>query len=146
MLHENLQPHVVQEDVNEASSTDLEADVSAVQPPLANSGIIAEFLETSEISDGDDEVMDVSDSVDISKVNLYILNAAWFLAFPVTSIGILSPTAFAAVMPVMRTLISFPLEQFSDLNRHVFLSCISRIVQTRHSGTIKLVVRFPSKY
>ena len=63
MLYENLQPYLVQEDVNEASSTDLEADVSAVPPPLANSGMLAEFLETSEISDGDDEVMDVSDSV-----------------------------------------------------------------------------------
>ena len=57
----NLQPHLVQEDVSEASSTDIEAEVSAVQPPLANSEMLAEFFETGEISSGDGGVMDVSD-------------------------------------------------------------------------------------
>ena len=63
MLYKTLQPHLVQEDVNEASSTDIEAEVSAVQPPLANSEMLAEFFETGEISDGDDEVMDISNGV-----------------------------------------------------------------------------------
>ena len=55
----NLQPDLVIEDVNAASLTDVDADVSAVQPPLTDSEILAEFFETGNISDGYDEVMDV---------------------------------------------------------------------------------------
>ena len=56
---QNLQPDLVTEDVNAASLTDVNADVSAVQPPLTDCEILAEFFETGNISDGYDEVMDV---------------------------------------------------------------------------------------
>ena len=60
----NLQPDLVPEDVNAASLTNVDAGVSAVQPTLADSEIIAEFFKTGNISDGYDEVMDVSDGLD----------------------------------------------------------------------------------
>ena len=75
-----------------------------------------------------------------ARQNFTFLKQRGFWAFPVTSIGILSPTAFAAAMPVMQTLLNFPLEQFSDLNRHVFLSFISRIVQTRQRYRFPYVI------
>ena len=53
----NIQPDLVPEDVNAASLTDVDTEVSAVQPPLADSEILAEFFKTGNNSDGDDEVM-----------------------------------------------------------------------------------------
>lgn len=40
--------------------------------------------------------------------NFTFLKQRGFWAFLITNIGILSPTAFAAAMPVMRTLLNFP--------------------------------------
>ena len=60
----NLQPDLVPEDANAASFTDVDTEVSTVQPPLTDSKILAEFFETDNISDVDDEVMDVSDGLE----------------------------------------------------------------------------------
>ena len=54
----NIQPGLVPEDVNAASLTDLDADVSAVESPLTDSEILAGFFETGNISDGDEEVIE----------------------------------------------------------------------------------------
>ena len=48
----------VPEDVNAASLTDVDAEVSAVQPPLTDSKILAKLFENGNIVDGYDEVMD----------------------------------------------------------------------------------------
>ena len=56
----NIQPDLLLEDVNTASVTDVDGEVSAVQPPIAHSEILAEFFETGNISDVDDKVMDIS--------------------------------------------------------------------------------------
>ena len=61
---QNLQPDLVLEDVNAASLTAVDAEVSAVQPPLTDSEILAGFLETGDTSDGDDEIMDASDGLE----------------------------------------------------------------------------------
>ena len=60
----NLQPDLVPEDVNAASLTDVDAEVSTVQLSLTDSEILAEFFETGNISDEDDEVMDVTDGLE----------------------------------------------------------------------------------
>ena len=60
----NLQLDLVPEDVNAASSTGVDGEVSAMQPPLADSKILAEFFESDNISDGYVEVMDVSDGLE----------------------------------------------------------------------------------
>ena len=60
----NLQLDLVPEDVNAASSTGVDGEVSAMQPPLADSQILAEFFESGNISDGYVEVMDVSDGLE----------------------------------------------------------------------------------
>ena len=60
---QNIQPDLVLEDVNAASLTDVDADVSAVEPHLTNLEISAEFFETSNITGGDNEVMDVTDGL-----------------------------------------------------------------------------------
>ena len=60
---QNIQPDLVLGDVNAASLTDVDADVSAVQPHLTNLEISAEFFETSNITGGDNEVMDVTDGL-----------------------------------------------------------------------------------
>ena len=60
----NLQPYQVPEDVNATLLTNVEAEVSAVQPPLTDFEILGEFFENGNISDGGDEVMDVSDGLE----------------------------------------------------------------------------------
>ena len=64
----NLQPDLVPEDVNATSLTDVDAEVSTVQPPLTDSELLAKFFETGNISDGDDEIMDVSDDFEEEPV------------------------------------------------------------------------------
>ena len=59
----NIQPDLVPEDFNAASVTDADVEVSAVQAPPADSEILAEFFKTGNISEGDDEVIDVSDAL-----------------------------------------------------------------------------------
>ena len=54
----NIQPDPVPKDVNAASLTDVDTKVSTVEPPFADSEILAEFFEIGNISDGDDEVME----------------------------------------------------------------------------------------
>ena len=44
--------------------TDVDAEVSATQPQLINSEILTKFFKTLNISGGDDEVIDVSDSLE----------------------------------------------------------------------------------
>ena len=44
--------------------TDVDAEVSAMQPQLINSEILTKFFKTLNISGGDDEVIDVSDSLE----------------------------------------------------------------------------------
>ena len=51
----NLQPYQVPEDVNATLLTNVEAEVSAVQPPLTDFELLAEFFENGNISDGGDE-------------------------------------------------------------------------------------------
>ena len=49
----------------------------------------------------------------------------------VTNIGVLSPTAVAAAMPIMQTLLNLPPEHFSDLSWHVlphFCRIVHRLV------------------
>ena len=60
----NVQPDLVPEDVNASLLIDVDSEVSAVQPPLTNSEILAEFFKTGDISDGDDEIIDVSDDIE----------------------------------------------------------------------------------
>ena len=60
----NLQPDLVPEDFNATLLTDVDPEVSAVQPLLTDSEILAEFFKTGNISDGDDEVMYVSDGLE----------------------------------------------------------------------------------
>ena len=52
------------QDINPTSLTDVDAEFSAVRPPLSDSEILAEFFEPSNISDGDDKVMNVSDGLE----------------------------------------------------------------------------------
>ena len=54
----NVQPDLVPEDVNASSLINVDSEVSAVQPPLTDSKILAEFFKTGDISDGDDEIID----------------------------------------------------------------------------------------
>ena len=61
---QNLPPDLVPEDVNAVSLTDVDAEVSAVQPPLTDSEILAEFFKSGIVSDGDDEVMDASNGLE----------------------------------------------------------------------------------
>ena len=42
--------------------------MSAVQPPLTDSEILAEFFKTADISDGDDEIIDASDDTEEEPV------------------------------------------------------------------------------
>ena len=58
----NGQPDFILEDINAASLVDVDAEVSAVQPPPTNAEILADFLETDNISD--DELVDDSDDVE----------------------------------------------------------------------------------
>ena len=60
----NLQADLAPGDVNTASLTDVGAEVSAKQPPLTDSEVLAEFFETGNISDIYDEVMDASDGLE----------------------------------------------------------------------------------
>ena len=58
-----VQPDLIPDDINAASLVDVDAEVSAVQPPPpTNAEILADFLETDNISD--DEVVDDSDDVE----------------------------------------------------------------------------------
>ena len=61
---QHLQPDLVQEDVNTALLTDVDAEVSTVRPPLTDSKMLAKFLEAGNISDGNDKKVDVSDGVE----------------------------------------------------------------------------------
>ena len=61
---QNLQPDLIPEDVNAVSLTDVDAEVSAVQPPLTDSEILAEFFKSGIVSDGDDEAMDDSNGLE----------------------------------------------------------------------------------
>ena len=57
-----VQPDLIPEDINAASLVDVDAEVSAVQPPPTDAEILADFLETDNISD--DELVDDSDDVE----------------------------------------------------------------------------------
>ena len=57
-----VQPDLIPEDINAASFVDVDAEVSAVQPPPADAEILADFLETDNISD--DELVNDSDDVE----------------------------------------------------------------------------------
>ena len=57
-----VQPDLIPEDINAASLVDGDAEVSAVQPPPTDAEILADFLETDNISD--DELVDDSDDVE----------------------------------------------------------------------------------
>ena len=61
----NIQPDLVPEDVNAASLTDVDAEVSAVESLLTDSEILAGFLETSNISDGDEEIIECARKSDL---------------------------------------------------------------------------------
>ena len=52
----------IPEDINAASLIDVDAEVSAIQPPPTDAEIFADFLETGNISD--DELVDDSDDVE----------------------------------------------------------------------------------
>ena len=56
-----VQPDLIPEDINAASLVDVDAEVSAVQPPPTDAEILADFLETDNISD---ESVDYSDDVE----------------------------------------------------------------------------------
>ena len=64
----NVQPDLVPEDVNASSLIDVDSEVSAVQPPLTDSEILAEFFESGDISNGDDEIIDASDDIEEEPV------------------------------------------------------------------------------
>ena len=57
-----VQQNFILEDINAASLVDVDAGVSAVQPPSTDAEIIADFLETDDISD--DDLVDDSDDVE----------------------------------------------------------------------------------
>ena len=57
-----VQPDLIPEDINASSLVDVDAEVSAVQPPSTDAEILADFLETDHISD--DELVDDSDDVE----------------------------------------------------------------------------------
>ena len=59
-----MPPDLVPKDVNALSLTDVDAEVSAVQPPLTASEILAEFFKSGIVSDRDDEVMDASNGLE----------------------------------------------------------------------------------
>ena len=46
-----VQPDLIPEDINAASLVDVDAEVSAVQPPPTDAEILADFLKTDNISD-----------------------------------------------------------------------------------------------
>ena len=46
-----VQPNLIPEDINAASLVDVDAEVSAMQPPPTDAEILADFLETDNISD-----------------------------------------------------------------------------------------------
>ena len=64
----NVQPDLVPEDVNASSLIDVDSEVSAVQPPLTDSEILADFFKIGDISDGDDEIIDASDDIEEEPV------------------------------------------------------------------------------
>ena len=64
----NVQPDLVPEDVNTSSLIDVDSEVSAVQPPLTDSEILVEFFKTGYISDGDDQIIDASDDIEVEPV------------------------------------------------------------------------------
>ena len=64
----NVQPDLVPEDVNAFLLIDVDSEVSAVQPPLTDSEILAEFFKTGDISDGDDKIIDASDDIEEEPV------------------------------------------------------------------------------
>ena len=64
----NVQPDLVPEDVNASSLIDVGSEVSAVQPPLTDSEILAEFFKTGDISEGDDEIIDACDDIEEEPV------------------------------------------------------------------------------
>ena len=66
----NVQPDLVPEDVNASSLIDVDSEVSAVQPPLTDSEILAEFFKTGDMSDGDDEIIDASDDIEENQWNV----------------------------------------------------------------------------
>ena len=66
----NVQPDLVPEDVNASSLIDVDSEVSAVQPPLTDSEILAEFFKTGDISDGDDKIIDASDDIEENQWNV----------------------------------------------------------------------------
>ena len=57
-----VQPDLIPEDINAASLVVVDAEISAIQPPLTDAKILADFLETGNISD--DELVDYSDDVE----------------------------------------------------------------------------------
>ena len=57
-----VQPDLIPEDINAASLVDVDAEVSAVQPPPTDAEILADFLKTDNISD--EELVDDSDDVE----------------------------------------------------------------------------------
>ena len=67
----NVQPDLVPEDVNASSLIDVNSEVSAVQPPLTHSKILAEFFKTGDISDEDDEIIDASDGIEEEPVECH---------------------------------------------------------------------------
>ena len=64
----NVQPDLVPEDINASSLIDVDSEVSAVQPPLTDSEILAQFFKTGDISNGDDEIIDASDDIEEEPV------------------------------------------------------------------------------
>ena len=78
----NVQSDLVP-DVNASSLIDVDSEVSAVQPPLTNSEILAEFFKTGDISDGDDKIIYASDDIEEEPVKCHgktdLLNAVVLL-------------------------------------------------------------------
>ena len=64
----NVQPDLVPEDVNASSLIDVDSEVSAAQPPLTDSEILAQFFKTDDISDADDKIIDASDDIEEEPV------------------------------------------------------------------------------
>ena len=64
----NVQPDLIPEDVNASLLIDVDSEVSAVQPLLTDSEILAKFFKTGDISDGDDEIIDASDDIEEEPV------------------------------------------------------------------------------
>lgn len=67
-LIQNIKIALVPKDVNAASLTNVDTEVSPVHPPLPDSNIFAEFFETGNIRD--DQVTDVSDGLGEEPGNL----------------------------------------------------------------------------